>query len=110
MHSKVSMDRQQITAEVSCYSIGTFGDPHQIRVELTCKAGQGPHKPPHDTWAVRRLSQCLNDEGDWEYEPLPSSREDDFLERTRWTHDEALERGLAAWSRYGGYMERESSR
>jgi len=36
-------------------------------------------------WAVTWLGHhCLNKDGEWEREPLPSSRDDDFLERTRW--------------------------
>ena len=48
-----------------------------------------------DRWAVCRGTTspqwvwCEAD-GDWEWEPLPSSREDDFLARTRYGLDEAL--------------------
>lgn len=47
-------------------------------------------------WAITRganssptLVWCESS-GDWEYEPLPSSREDDFIERTRYSLDTAL--------------------
>jgi hypothetical protein len=37
-------------------------------------------------WAIRNLSHCLNRiSGEWEYEPLPSSRTDEWLEAHRWT-------------------------
>ena len=36
-----------------------------------------------ERWAVRRLSQCLSREGKWEYEPMPSSRDDAFYARCR---------------------------
>lgn len=34
---------------------------------------------------------CYRADGNREYEPLPSSREDDFIKRTRFPLDEALE-------------------
>ena len=49
-----------------------------------------------DRWAIRRGACCLNHDGNWEYEPLPSSRTDEFFARCRFaTADEAL----AAWDR-----------
>lgn len=35
-------------------------------------------------WAVRRTGSCLSKEGEWEYEPLPSNRDADFLSRCRY--------------------------
>lgn len=67
-----------------------------ITVELTCFAGRGPHRPVQDTWAVRRRSWCLDADGDWIHEPLPSSRDDEFYARTRWPLAEALVRANEA--------------
>ena len=39
---------------------------------------KGPEK-----FAVRYYGQCLNNIGEWEDEPLPSSRDVDFLNRCR---------------------------
>lgn len=61
-----------------------------VNVELRCKAGEGPHAPPHDWWAVTFMGRTLNRDGEWEFEPQPSSREDDYLARNRFTLDEAL--------------------
>jgi hypothetical protein len=47
-----------------------------------------------ERWAVRRNSACLNKDGEWEYEPLPSSRDDDFYARCRF---ESLEIAVAAY-------------
>lgn len=81
------------------YTVNLEADPHEwITVVLTCLKGQGPHKPPQDTWAVRHLSYCLNASGEWEFEPIPSSRDDDFLARTRWTRDEAIRRAVVVAS------------
>lgn len=41
-------------------------------------------------WAVRLRSRCLSVDGTWDYEPLPSSREDDWLDRHRFDLDTAL--------------------
>lgn len=37
------------------------------------------------SWCVRRADGAvLAKDGEWEYEPLPSSRDDEFIARTRW--------------------------
>lgn len=45
-------------------------------------------------WAVRKGSEVLNKKGKWEYEPIPSSRTDKFLERTRF---DSLESAIEAF-------------
>jgi hypothetical protein len=45
-------------------------------------------------WAVKGMFGVLNTDGEWEYEPSPSNREDDFLDRCRFTEEEALRRAL----------------
>lgn len=52
--------------------------------------------PSADVWAVRKSGWCLNRDGEWEYEPIPSSRDDEFFARCRWTLDEALPAAQAA--------------
>jgi hypothetical protein len=43
-------------------------------------------------WAVRLFGACLNRDGDWEDEPLPSNRSDAFKQRCRFaTAQEAAE-------------------
>jgi len=43
-------------------------------------------------WAVRRRGYVLSTNGEWEYEPMPSSRDDDFYARYRFgSLDAALE-------------------
>lgn len=64
----------------------------QITVELTFHDRENP---ANDKWAVRkRIGRCLNNKGGWEYEPMPSSRKDNFLARTRFSLDEAIQKGL----------------
>lgn len=48
-------------------------------------------------WAVRDAGWCLGKGLEWEYEPMPSSRDDDFLARCRFdTLDEAMHAGVEA--------------
>ena len=42
-------------------------------------------------WAITRDGSCLNRLGEWEYEPLPSSRDEEYLGRNRYSRDEAIE-------------------
>lgn len=43
------------------------------------------------TWAIWNGASCLNRDLEWEWEPQPSSREDDYITRTRWpTAQEAI--------------------
>lgn len=46
-------------------------------------------------WAVADGPFVLNRDGQWEWEPLPSGREEDFLARTRYTLVEALDAARA---------------
>lgn len=53
-------------------------------------------------WAVRWNGHCLNKDGKFEYEPLPSGRTDEFLARCRWESAEAameywVESGAESW-------------
>lgn len=41
-----------------------------------------------DTWAVTWMGECWNGT-EWEWEPSPSSREEDFLARCRFSLEEA---------------------
>ena len=49
-----------------------------------------------DRWAVRRHGNCLNQQGEWEFEPTPSDRDDDFLARCRFATAEAA---YVVWAR-----------
>lgn len=89
--------RESRDAVATTYLVNRGAQPHDwVTVELTCFAGEGPHKPPTDTWAVRQRGWTLNRDGEWEYEPQPSSRDAEFYARCRYTLDEALERAREA--------------
>ena len=81
------------SAVPTTYTVNLDEPMHEwITVVLTCRAGDGPHRPPNDTWAVRKGGYCLNADDEWELEPQPSSRDAAFFARTRWPLEEALER------------------
>lgn len=44
----------------------------------------------NDRWAVRWMSRCLNAGRSWDWEPIPSEREDDWLDGHRFDLDTAL--------------------
>lgn len=44
-----------------------------------------------DRWAVLNSPYCLGTDGVWQYEPRPSSREDEWLATHRFTLDTALD-------------------
>lgn len=46
-------------------------------------------------WVVRHMNYVLNTDGEWEYEPMPSNRGDDFIAGTRFELDDAWARAEA---------------
>jgi len=67
-----------------CYAVGVGGFPFGVKIELT-------HVDP-ETWAVREGCRCLSKSGLFDYEPMPSSREDEWLSEHRFASpDEAFE-------------------
>jgi hypothetical protein len=43
-------------------------------------------------WCILSAGYALNRDGDWEYEPIPSSRDEDYRQRTGWaTLDAAID-------------------
>lgn len=55
------------------------------------------HRDGGFRWVVRRDGSCLNSDGEFEYEPMPSSRDDDFLARCRFA---TVEGAYAVWAAY----------
>lgn len=78
--------------------------PVNVNVQLTCVAVSPlPIEHPdwemyaikvqwrgNDVWAVTRGRQCLNRDGEWEWEPLLSNGSEEFLARCRFDYDTAL--------------------
>lgn len=68
-------------------------DMSTVRLER-CQQRDGSYK-----WAVRRGGACMNSDGLFEYEPMPSSRDDEFLMRCRF---DSAESAYAAWEKRHG--------
>lgn len=66
---------------VSCIPEGSV-DAHVFEIQVEY-AGRG-------RWAVRRLADCLDVDGEWDYEMRPSEREDGWLDQHRFDLDTAL--------------------
>ena len=44
-----------------------------------------------DYWTIFDGHNCLDKQGEWQYEPSPSNRKKEFLEQTRYSYEEAME-------------------
>ncbi len=80
------------TARINCYQFDPPpGWEHDaITVQHTGKLAGGRFHWNADVWAIRRGGYVLNRDGQWEHEPLPSSRDDAFLARCRYPLADAL--------------------
>lgn len=61
-------------------------DPNRLRGVRMVKVERRSLASEPQSWAI--ISDggfCLAHDGEWEYEPSPSSRDDDFLKRCRWS-------------------------
>lgn len=60
--------------------------------------GEDDNGNPIDRWAITDGHSVLDKDGDWIIEPLPSSRDDEYIAKTRWA---SAEEAYAFWiSRY----------
>lgn len=41
-------------------------------------------------WAIRRMRERYTHDGEWIYEPMPSSRDEEFYHATQWAFDEGM--------------------
>jgi len=67
-----------------------FPDGHWGEIYRGIAIATRSHK--EDKWAIEVNGGVLNNENMIEYEPMPSNRDDDFLARTRFSLNEAVER------------------
>lgn len=72
---------------------------------VTCLPGETPDRSSWNItveyrgrglWAVTRWKNCLGRDGEWDYEHIPSEREDEWLAEHRFPLEEALELAKAA--------------
>lgn len=81
--------------KVLVYELDGWKDLIEVRLECV-KQMDGS-----DMWAIREKGCCLNKQGEWEIEPIPSSRTSAFYKRCRWKSAEAA---LKFWR--GGHQSR----
>ena len=60
------------------------GGLHEMDVDHPVCIEQVRQRDGTKLYAVRQAGFCLDKEGDWVYEPMPSSRTDEFLESCRY--------------------------
>lgn len=76
--------------------------PHQF-ANITIEARQQfIDQAPENRWAISNgIGEVLNNHGEWEDNPLPSSRTEKHLKRTRWNSPEDallfIEQTLPGW-------------
>jgi hypothetical protein len=66
-----------MTQDVNELPILAYDAGGEVRIDA-CRQRDGK-----TMWAVRNGFGCLNADGEFEYEPMPSSRDDEFLARCR---------------------------
>lgn len=78
---------------ISAYTFWPDDDPSQGFNEVTVVRtnwGFGPY-PDAPQWAIRSMGRTWSRSGEWEFEPQPSSRSREYLDRCRFSLDEALD-------------------
>lgn len=73
------------------YEVNSVSLSKDQRTLIEVEAQRRRQRDGSSLWAVKRLSACLNTDGQWEIEPIPSSRDDAFIARCRYRSlDEAV--------------------
>jgi hypothetical protein len=86
-HLRPSASPEHPAAYPTAYTVTCLPDetPDANSWELTVEyRGRG-------LWAIKRWSNCLSRNGEWDYEHIPSEREDEWLAEHRFPLEEALE-------------------
>lgn len=73
---------------VMSYQLEEWKDIIDVRLERMVQSDGS------ELWAIREKGYCLNVNGEWEYEPLPSSRDQRFFKRCRF---KTLEQAVSFW-------------
>lgn len=90
--------------EQECYNAAQGNAEHKTKCRMRLAAvvkyslpnGASIEKVATSRWAVRHLGECLNKNGEYEPEPQPSSRGDEFLDRCRF---DSPEDAYVAWEK-----------
>lgn len=84
----------EINPEVTAYEVCAVPPDRYGHHTLFAIAVERTHHT--GTWAIRWMNRCLGSDGEWDYEPLPSSREDDWLATHRFDLETALRLAVEA--------------
>ena len=71
------------------YTVSIFPPEHQGHIDADLFEIQVERTGP-GRWAVRRNGRCLNADGHWDYESIPSERTDEWLALYRHSLEDAL--------------------
>ena len=89
----IAKDRKAVTRRLRRIREAVLAAPEVAMVPVVYDAGDGIsiHRASQapEAWAVRRDMDCLALDGTWSYEPMPSSRTEEWLARHRFTSAEA---------------------
>ena len=89
----IAKDRKAVTRRLRRIREAVLAAPEVAMVPVVYDAGDGIsiHRASQapEAWAVRRDMDCLALDGTWSYEPMPSSRSEEWLARHRFTSAEA---------------------
>ena len=86
-HNGLKPMRREVSALLAL-PVGAYALPDGGALER-CAQRDGSFK-----WAIRKEGACMNNEGELEFEPLPSNRDAEFHARCRY---ESAEAAYAAW-------------
>lgn len=74
------------TVRVTRYEVSCLPEGHDAKFAMTINV----EYRDRGLWAVMHMGEALGADGEWDYEPSPSNREDDWLETHRFDLDTAL--------------------
>lgn len=83
----------EIYTSVTQYTVSVFPPELHDNIDVDSYLIQVEEAAP-GRWAVRRMKRCLNAEGHWDWESIPSERTEEWLARFR--HDKETALRLAA--------------
>jgi hypothetical protein len=93
------MTESELLALATVFDWGRIWIAGMVWIDLrVCRRGRTPFGE-ESTWAVCDGSTHVWDGARWLFEPQPSSRDDDFIARTRFSRDRAIELALAIYAR-----------
>jgi len=85
------MTNEELLSKADRFWFGETKEYPHYNVWVVKRVGKERATEANKGWAVSNGSSVYTTERDWEYEPIPSYRDDDFFRRARYTLEEAAE-------------------